>query len=68
MIDFIAGLALGIFGIIVIALHLGNRAQTKPQQQQHGIVATSISLNGNTDKRTLQDELAIFREQPNGSA
>jgi hypothetical protein len=63
MIAFLAGLALGIFGII--ALHLGNRAQTKPQQQQHGIAATSIGLNGNKPQTTLADELRLFR-QPNG--
>jgi hypothetical protein len=44
MIDFLAGLALGAFGMIVIALHLGNRAQ-KPTHKPKGVSAIGMDLN-----------------------
>ena len=70
MIDFLFGALIGAFGIIVLAMHFSRRAQSKsPPQQQHGVSAIGVSMNGNSaEPMTLHNATAIFRQLDNGSA
>jgi hypothetical protein len=64
--DFVCGILVGAFGLLVIAVHYANKAKAKPEAKPQAS-AIGMDISGNGNRNTLGGELMIFR-QPDAEA